>query len=111
MVSKNDGFTGLPRFSYVFEMGGYVIPTGDQRSLEYAELLLKEASEFGFVKNDDVAMVQLIIEDSLGSIVSQVKSLNEDPTVNTGYNNAFRKPARHFSNIPPAKRRRRRLAI
>lgn len=101
-VSKNDGFTGINGVSYVFERKAIIIPTGDIKSLSYAEVLLNEVSNFGQTKHDDTVSIRLIAEQAIKDLRSFVKDL--DPAL-------FRtqkRQGRVFNNLPtPAARYKR----
>lgn len=106
-ISKNDGFIGLPAVSYAFETKKVLIPTGNARSLAYAELLCREAEDFGTGSgHDDIMDCQLINEQAIGKLRGVIKNLN--PAL-LGFK---KRGPRSFGNIPtPAQRYRSRARM
>jgi len=100
-VSKNSGLNGLPAVSLNFEKKAYMIPTGDTRSIGYAEILKKEASGYLTVKHDDIFMVQFLMEQAITKLGYRVKSGNPNKI-------GMPVPARGFKNLPTAQQLVRR---
>jgi hypothetical protein len=76
-ISKNDKMTGLPGVSLMYEKGGLWIPTGDERSMGYAKVVMEEAT--GYPSNtthDDTFSVSLMREQAIAGLRSFTKILD-----------------------------------